>query len=122
MHRSIDDRREGVPLRSARSVIAPALALAAALVLATAAAADTPPGNLGNGLSRLIEPTPARSGIRLTMRPLAIRDDDGRVLVDVYAKDGADLANVQRATVGAGLRLVVVAREQNAVEGFVALG
>ena len=108
-------------MRCARSVVAFALASAGALALAAPALAATAPDNLGNGLSRLIEPGPVSGGIRLTMRPLAIRDAAGRVLVDVYAKDDAALPDVQRSAVAAGLRLVTVAREQKAVEGFLAL-
>ena len=108
-------------MRSARSVVTLAVALAGVAALAGPAWAETEPANLGNGLARLLEPAPARHGLRLTMRPLAIRDDDGRVLVDVYAKDGAALADVQRAVVAAGLRVETGARDQHALEGFVAL-
>src|SRR3954454_22722526 len=95
--------------------------LAGALPLAGPAPAETAPTNLGNGLSRLLEPAPARHGPRLTMLPLALPDGAGRLLVDVYAPADPALADVQRAVVGAGLRVETTAREQHAVEGVVAL-
>ena len=77
--------------------VAPMVAIVAGLVGAGPALADdSPPGNLGNGLARLVEPPAAKAGIRMTQAPLAIRDRQGRVLVDVYAKHGAPLARGAR--------------------------
>ena len=86
---------------------------------APALADDSPPGNLGNGLSRLIEPPAAKSGIRMTQAPLAIRDRQGRVLVDVYAEQGTPLPAVRDRAEQAGLQTVTQA--DDALEGYVAL-
>ena len=86
---------------------------------APALADDSPPGNLGNGLSRLIEPPAAKAGIRMTQAPLAIRDRQGRVLVDVYAEQGAPLPAVRDRAEQAGLQTVTQA--DDALEGYVAL-
>ena len=86
---------------------------------APALADDSPPGNLGNGLSRLVEPPAAKAGIRMTQAPLAIRDRQGRVLVDVYAEQGASLPAVRDRAEQAGLQTVTQA--DDALEGYVAL-
>ena len=67
-----------------------ALVIAAALVAATPAAGD-PPANVGSGLRELLEPLPGRGGFKIATDQLVIRDRAGRVLVDVYARDGASL-------------------------------
>jgi hypothetical protein len=98
------------------------LAGGAVLVCANTAGADnSPPANLGNGLARLLQPPAARSGIQLTQAPLAIRDRQGRVLVDVYAREDASLAGVRDRAEAAGLNTVTQSADQRAVEGYVAL-
>jgi hypothetical protein len=92
--------------------------------LAAAAAApaeQSPPANLGNGLARLVEPPAPKAGIRMTQRPLAIRDAQGRVLVDVYAREGAALRSVRDEAEAAGLDTVIQSRDDRALEGFVAV-
>ena len=54
-----------------------------------AGADSSPPGNLGNGLARLVDPPAPKAGIRMTQAPLTIRDREGRVLrVDIFAARG----------------------------------
>jgi hypothetical protein len=84
-----------------------------------ARADDSPPGNLGNGLARLVAPPAAKQGIRMTQAPLAIRDGQGRVLVDVYAREGSQLSGVRAAAERAGLSTRTQAAD--ALEGFVAV-
>jgi len=86
-----------------------------------ARADDSPPGNLGNGLARLLQPPAAKAGVQLTQAPLAIRDRQGRVLVDVYAREDASLAGVRDRAEAAGLNTVTQSADQRAVEGYVAL-
>src|SRR3954451_24104888 len=84
-----------------------ALAAATTFAVPGVASADSgPPGNLGNGLSRLVSPPASKSGIRLTQAPLAIRDRAGRVLVDVGVAEASSLATVQSRTAAAGLKVV----------------
>src|SRR5215468_1089804 len=82
---------------------------------------SSPPGNLGNGLARLLRPQAAKSGIQMTQAPLAIRDRQGRVLVDVYAREDASLASVRDRAESAGLDTVTQSADQRAVEGYIAL-
>ena len=82
---------------STRAARAVAFATVGSLILAGAAdARGGPPGNLGNGLCRLFAPPAAKGRIRLDQKSLAIRDQAGRVLVDVYAADGSALSTVRQ--------------------------
>jgi len=108
--------------RRAPLAVAVAMAVAGSFALTGPAFADdSPPGNLGNGLGRLVDPQPARGGVRLTNAPLAIRDRAGRVLVDVYARNDASLAAVRQRAESAGLQTVTQAATHKALEGFVAI-
>ncbi len=71
--------------------------------------------------SRLLAPPAAKSGIQMTQAPLAIRDRQGRVLVDVYARQDASFAAVRDRAEAAGLDTVAQSAGQRAVEGCVAL-
>jgi hypothetical protein len=83
--------------RSTRAARAVAFATVGSLILAGAAdARGGPPGNLGNGLGRLLAPPPAKGRIRLDQNVLTVRDKAGRVLVDVYASDGSALGSGAR--------------------------
>ena len=63
---------------SVRLASAGALAVTAALVPAGVALADdSPPANLGNGLSRLVQPPEAVRQFRFDQTSLAIRDNAG---------------------------------------------
>ena len=94
-----------------------------------AAGAKEPlPGNLGNGLARLVSPPPAPSaglgsGPRLVENRLAIRDSLGRVLVDVRLAPGAGLADTQQRLQGLGLQTVARDAQYRTglLTGFVAL-
>jgi hypothetical protein len=104
---------------------ASALAATGALSLSGVAAADdSPPANLANGLSRLVQRSPAAATtgpVREDPSRLAIRDKAGRVLVDVYAREGTSLATVRQRTEAKGLKVVTQSAGQKAVEGFVAI-
>ena len=94
-------RRKGICMRR----VVPVVAILGGLAAAGPAWADNgPPGNLGNGLARLVAPPPAKHGFRLTQAPLAIRDRQGRVLVDVYAQPQASLTAVRGEAEAAGLQ------------------
>src|SRR3954469_9210281 len=86
-----------------------------------ARAADSPPGNLGNGLARLLQPPAAKSGIQLTQAPLAIREREAGVLLDVDAREDGSRASVRDRAEAAGLDTVTQSADQRAVEGYVAL-
>ena len=102
--------------------VVPVAAILGGLAIASPAWADNgPPGNLGNGLARLVAPPPAKAGIRMTQAPLAIRDRQGRVLVDVYAQPQASLTAVRGEAEAAGLQTQTVDSGEKALEGFVAL-
>ena len=106
-------------IRAARAV---AFATVGSLILAGAAdARGGPPGNLGNGLGRLLAPPAAKGGIRLDQSVLAVRDKAGRVLVDVYADDNSALATVRRRSEAEGLKVQDQSAEHKILEGFVAL-
>jgi hypothetical protein len=108
----------GVPL-----VVAAAALGSGALVCSAGALADSaPPGNLGNGLARLLDPPGAKSGIRITQAPLTIRDEQGRVLVNVYARGSASLAAVSKRSEAAGLVPTTRSGDEKAIQGFVAVG
>ena len=101
---------------------AAALATVGSLVLAGAAdARGGPSGNLGNGLGRLLAPPAAKGGIRLDQSVLAIRDKQGRVLVDVYAADGSALSTVRQRSEARGLKVVDQSAEHKILEGYVAV-
>ncbi len=84
-------------------------------------------GTLGNGLGRLLAESEgsveqrSASGLRLDQESLAIRDGEGRVLVEVTPRDGADRAafRAELETLG----LVVQAADPGAgtLEGFLPL-
>src|SRR3954447_21773950 len=102
--------------------VVPLAVLLGGLTTASPGGADKdPPGNLGNGLARLVAPPSAKAGIRMTQAPLAIRDRQGRVLVDVYAQPQASLSAVRGAVEAAGLRTQTVDSSEKALEGFVAI-
>jgi hypothetical protein len=109
--------------RRVRVVHAAALAATGSLVLAGGAQADdSPPGNLGNGLGRLVQPRPAKAGpLREDPSRLAVRDRAGRVLVDVYGRDGVPLALVRQNSQASGLHVVTQSADQKALEGYVAV-
>jgi hypothetical protein len=103
--------------------VVPLAVLLGGLAAASPAWADNgPPGNLGNGLARLVAPPPAKAGIRMTQAPLTIRDRQGRVLVDVYARPGASLQSVESSASQAGLDTVTQSTDEQALEGYVAVG
>ena len=102
--------------------VAPVVVVLGGLAVATPAWADQgPPANLGNGLARLVAPPPAKAGIRMTQAPLTIRDRQGRVLVDVYARPDATLQSVQSSAAQAGLDTVTQSTDEKALEGYVAV-
>ncbi len=91
------------------------------LAAGVARADDSPPGNLGNGLARVVAPPAAKPNFRVTQAPLTIRDAQGRVLVDVYASQDASLADTRQSAEAAGLRTTIQSTDQKALEGFVAV-
>jgi hypothetical protein len=102
--------------------VVPVVAILGGLAIAGPAWADgSPPGNLGNGLARLVAPPPAKAGIRMTQAPLTIRDRQGRVLVDVYARPDASLQSVQSSAAQAGFDKVTQSTSDKALEGYVAV-
>jgi Subtilase family len=109
--------------RSSRVAASAALATIGSLALAGAVLADdSPPANLGNGLSRLVQPPgPTAGGFHADQALLAIRDKAGRVLVDVYARPGESLATVRQRAEAAGLQVQTQSTDQQALEGFIAL-
>ena len=108
-------------MRSARSVVALAVALAGVAALAGPAWAETEPANLGNGLARLLEPAPARHGLRLTMRPLAIRDTAGASSSTSTRRTARRSSAVRRAARPPACRSQTGRGTEHALEGFVAL-
>lgn len=109
-------------MRRAPTLAAVLTAGALLLMSGTAQADNSPPGNLGNGLARLVAPPRAKQGIQMTQAPLTIRDRQGRVLVDVYARPSASLATVRTHAEAAGLHTVLQVSSDKALEGFVAVG
>src|SRR3954468_20846081 len=108
--------------RSTRVAGAVAFATLGSLTLVGGAAArGGPPGNLGNGLGRLLAPPAAKGGIRLDQSVLAIRDKAGRVLVDVYAADDSGLATVRQRSEANGLNVVDQSAQHKILEGYVAV-
>ena len=108
-----------------RVVGVPALTVVGTLTLAGAAAGDvTPPPNHANGLGRLVQPQQAAAAANIREDPglLAIRDRAGRVLVDVYAREGTPLATVRQRSEANGLKVVTQSADQQALEGYVAVG
>ena len=97
------------------------LVAAGLLVGAAPVAAKQPPANVGSGLRELLAPTAKKNGFRIATSDLAIRDRAGRVLVDVYARDGASLAAVRDRSESAGLKVTASDGGTRALEGFVAL-
>src|SRR3954465_11643840 len=98
--------------------VVPLAVLLGGLTAASPAWADKePPGNLGNGPARPRAPPSAKAGIRMTQAPLAIRDRQGRVLVDVYAQPQASLTAVRGEAESAGLQTQTVDSAEKALEG-----
>jgi hypothetical protein len=108
-------------MRRVLPMVAAAAVLGSGALSATAVADTSPPGNLGNGLARLVAPPRAKSGLRMTQAPLTIRDKQGRVLVNVYAAEGASFKAVRARVRAAGLRAVTLSARRKAIEGFVAI-
>lgn len=107
---------------STRAARAVACATVGSLILAGAAdARGGPPGNLGNGLGRLLAPPAAKGRIRLDQNVLAVRDKAGRVLVDVYAADGSALSTVRQRSEASGLKVLDQSAEHKILEGYVAV-
>ena len=83
-------------------------------------------GALGNGLGRLLKqaknPGSARShGLKIDQAALAIRDPQGRVLVDLTPEAGVDRVAFRRQAQAAGMSVRAVDRERGTLEGFVPL-
>ena len=82
---------------------------------------------LGNGLGRLVEQasgaTSKRSagGLQINQDALAIRDGDGRVLVDLTPQAGVDRQVYRRRATALGLRVQSVDTKRGTLEGFIAL-
>ena len=79
---------------------------------------------LGNGLGRLLAESSAATqrgvgGLRTNQNALAIRDADGRVLVDLTPRAGVDRAAFRRDAEVAGLRVTAVDDKRGTLEGFV---
>lgn len=82
---------------------------------------------LGNGLGRLLGPPPGvgrgvAPGFRMDQESLTVRDPQGRVLVDLTPRAGADRTAFRRAAEAAGLRVRDVDAGRGTLEGFVAPG
>ncbi|MCH1868546.1 S8 family serine peptidase [Nocardioides sp. CFH 31398] len=100
-----------------------------ALPLAPASSADAVDDTLGNGLGRLLaqEELGARSapglggGLEVDQESLAIRDDEGRVLVQVAPADGASAGALRRAADDLGFVETAVDEETGVLEGFAPL-
>ena len=114
--------------RGCWSVVGVCVGLVALGAPGAAGAKEPLPGNLGNGLARLVSPPPAPSaglgsGPRLVQNRLAIRDSLGRVLVDVRLAPGAGLADTQQHLQDLGLQTVARDAQYRAglLTGFVAL-
>ena len=114
--------------RGCWSVVGVCAGLVALGAPGAAGAKEPLPGNLGNGLARLVSPPPAPSaglgsGPRLVQNRLAIRDSLGRVLVDVRLAQGAGPRG--HAAAPAGLGMQTIARDAQyrtgMLTGFVAL-
>jgi hypothetical protein len=83
-------------------------------------------GALGNGLGRLLRqvknPGSARShGLKIDQAALAIRDPQGRVLVDLTPEAGVNRVAFRRQAQAAGLSVRAVDRVRGTLEGFVPL-
>src|SRR5919199_1342335 len=97
-----------------------AFATAFSLVLAGGALAQRggPPRNLGTAPAPRLPPPAAKAGFRLDQSALAIRDKQGRVLVDVYAADGSALSAVRRRSEAGGLKVVDQSADHKILEGY----
>ena len=83
-------------------------------------------GALGNGLGRLLKqaknPGSARShGLKIDQAALAIRDQQGRVLVDLTPEVGVNRVAFRRQAQAAGMSVRAVDRRRGTLEGFVPL-
>jgi Subtilase family len=108
--------------RRTRFARAAALATLGSLVLAGAPdARGGPPGNLGNGLGRLLAPPAAKRRVQLDQNVLAVHDKAGRLLVDVYAADGTALATVRQRSEAEGMKVRDQSAEHKILEGYVAV-
>ena len=79
-------------------------------------------GALGNGLGRLLRqaknPGSARShGLKIDQAALAIRDPQGRVLVDLTPAPGANRVAFRRQAQAAGMSVRAVDRRRGTLEG-----
>ena len=104
------------------------VAIAAAVIAGGAVLAGPALGRQGaagqpraTGSRALLAPAPAKAGIQLTQAPMTIHDAQGRVLVDVYAREGTALSAVKSSAEQAGLNTVTQSADQQALEGFVAV-
>ena len=106
----------------------------ASLTPLTATTAAPPPdhkdgGNraLGNGLGRLVaeEGSPktsaTESGVRIDPDALSIRDDQGRVMVQLTPQAGIDRATFRKQAEARGLHVKAVDKATGTLEGFVAV-
>lgn len=123
------------PARLRAASVTAALALVGACVLpASAQAAPTADPNtkasaasrstLGNGLGRLVPGAAAaqriKGGLKIDPKALAIRDDAGRVLVDLTPQTGEDREAFRSAAAAAGLKVTAVAPGTGTLEGYAA--
>ena len=81
---------------------------------------------LGNGLGRLVSQSQQSSlrragGLRIDQESLAIRDDQGRVLVHLTPQSDADRTSFRKEAERAGLSVQAVDSEQGTLEGFAPL-
>src|SRR4051794_19604643 len=81
---------------------------------------------LGSGLGRLVEqskhPSTRKNGGLVTdQSKLAIKDAQGRVMVDLPPQAGVDRAAFRKQAEAQGLKVTAVDAEHGTLEGFVAL-
>ncbi len=123
------------PPRLRAAAVTAALTLVGACLLPTSAQAApvADPGTkasaasrsaLGNGLGRLVPGAAATQritgGLKIDQRALAIRDDAGRVLVDLTPQADADRGAFRTAAETAGLKITAVDDTRGTLEGFAA--
>ncbi|GAB2479238.1 S8 family serine peptidase [Jatrophihabitans fulvus] len=80
---------------------------------------------LGNGLGRLVPSSAARAklavgGVRIDQGALAIRDAQGRVLIDMTPQAGVDRAAFRARAAAAGLAVTATDAATGTLEGYVA--
>lgn len=113
-------------MRSSRWVTG-VVGLAVLAAPATVQASSGIDRSLGNGLGRLLGQQhrtfkAAGTGPVFNQELLTIRDAAGRVLVDLTAAQGANLAAFRDRAEAAGLKVTAVDRRRGTLEGFVAVG